>query len=116
LYPTLPHFNFDYENMRRSLINLIDNSLASIEEKGSGKIETSVQNGRAILHHHDSGNGIPEEIRQKIFEPYFSTKKSGMGLGLAIVKRIVEEHKGTISVESEKKGTNFTIELRLDDS
>ena len=66
----------------------------------------------AVIHYSDTGNGIPHEIREEIFEPYFSTKKSGMGLGLAIVKRIIEEHGGSISIESEEgKGTKFEIEL-----
>jgi signal transduction histidine kinase len=59
------------------------------------------QENQLTLTIEDNGPGIPPENLARIFEPYFSTKKSGMGLGLAIVKRIVEEHGGTISVTSE---------------
>ena len=111
---TLPELNFDHEKMRRVVINLIENGLDSINEKGVGDIQirTSLEDNMAVIHYSDTGNGILDEIREKIFEPYFSTKKSGMGLGLAIVKRIIEEHGGSISIESiEGKGTTFKIEL-----
>ena len=111
---TLPELHFDHEKMRRVIINLIENGLDSINEKGVGDIQirTSLEDKMAVIHYSDTGNGIPNEIREKIFEPYFSTKKSGMGLGLAIVKRIIEEHGGSISIESiEGKGTTFKIEL-----
>ena len=108
--------NFDHEKMRRVVINLIENGLDSINEKGVGDIQirTSLEDKMAVIHYSDTGNGIPDEIREKIFEPYFSTKKSGMGLGLAIVKRIIEEHGGSMSIESiEGKGTTFEIELPI---
>lgn len=113
---TLPEFDFDHEKMRRVLINLVENGMDSIREKGRGGIEiTTAKDGeQAILRYADTGGGIPQEIQQKIFEPYFSTKKSGMGLGLAIVKRIVTEHGGTISLTSEEgEGTEFIISLPL---
>lgn len=112
LDPQLPEINFDYEKMRRVLINLLENSLDSIHQKGAGeiRIRTSLEGGDVVIQHSDTGAGIAEDVRDKIFEPYFSTKKSGVGLGLAIVKRIVEEHGGTITVESlAGKGTDFYI-------
>jgi len=114
LESALPELNFDHEKTRRVLINLIENGLDSINEKGEGDIQirTNLEDKMAVIHYSDTGNGIPDEIREKIFEPYFSTKKSGMGLGLAIVKRIIEEHGGRISVQSkEGEGTTFEIEL-----
>ncbi|UCG99994.1 MAG: PAS domain-containing sensor histidine kinase, partial [Deltaproteobacteria bacterium] len=58
------------------------------------------------------GTGIPNEDKERLFEPYFSTKKSGTGLGLAIVSRIISDHNGLIRVEDNKpKGTRFIIEL-----
>lgn len=110
----LPEFNFDYEKMRRVLINLIENGFDSMKEKAGGvlKIQTKRENGRAALLVSDEGCGIPPELHNKIFEPYFSTKKSGMGLGLAIVKRIIDEHGGKITLESiENRGTTFCIQL-----
>ncbi|MFQ5676195.1 MAG: PAS domain-containing sensor histidine kinase, partial [bacterium] len=113
----LPELNFDFEKLRRVLINLIENGLDSIAEKGQGEIHitTNVEDGFAVIHYADTGNGIPDEIEEKIFEPYFSTKKSGVGLGLAIVKRIIDEHGGSILVESVPgEGTTFKIELPID--
>ncbi|MFQ6112785.1 MAG: ATP-binding protein [bacterium] len=114
LDPSLPEINFDYEKMRQVLINLIENSLDSIKSKGEGNIHiiTCQQDKASVLQVTDTGSGISPELKEKIFEPYFSTKKSGVGLGLAIVKRIVEEHGGKISVESiESEGTTFYIKL-----
>ncbi|MFQ5639570.1 MAG: ATP-binding protein [bacterium] len=112
----ISEFNFDYEKLRRVLINLIENGLDSMEKKPDGtlRVQTSHASGIAILHVSDMGSGIPKDVRDKIFEPYFSTKKSGVGLGLAIVKRIVQEHGGKILLQSEEgKGTTFIIELPL---
>lgn len=113
---TLPEFSFDYEKMRRVLINLIENGLDSMKDKPHGQltIKTTKMENTVHLQISDTGCGIAAEIRGKIFEPYFSTKKSGMGLGLAIVKRIVEEHGGKIHLESQEgEGTKFNIFLPI---
>jgi len=107
---------FDYEKMRRVLINLIENSLDSIRQKGGGKVELklSARENCARLICSDTGMGVPEELQKRIFEPYVSTKKSGMGLGLAIVRRVVTEHGGKITLKSDVgAGAVFTIELPL---
>ena len=76
---------------------------ASLEEKTGGQQE-------AILTVSDTGVGIPKEDLDRIFEPFFSTKPSGTGLGLATVARIVEDHRGTIDLHSERgKGTVITL-------
>lgn len=114
LSETLPDFSFDHEKMRRVVINLVENGLDSIREKGAGEIslKTEVSGERIRLLYSDTGNGMPVEIQDKIFEPYFSTKKSGMGLGMAVVKRVVDEHGGRIWFESESgAGTRFFVEL-----
>ncbi|MFQ5770838.1 MAG: PAS domain-containing sensor histidine kinase [bacterium] len=113
---TIPEFHFDYEKLRRVLINLIENSLDSM--KGTAErilqVKTSRENNFAVLQVSDNGCGVAPELKDKIFEPYFSTKKSGIGLGLAIVKRIVEEHGGKITLESQEgKGTTFYIKLSI---
>lgn len=113
---SVSEFDFDYEKLRRVLINLIENSLDSMQEQSDGHVyvKTNRKSETVILEVADSGTGIPADLREKIFEPYFSTKKSGVGLGLAIVKRIVEEHGGRLSLESqEMKGTTFRIELPI---
>ncbi|MFQ5708641.1 MAG: ATP-binding protein [bacterium] len=116
LEPTLPDMNFDYEKMRRVLINLIQNGIDSMSGQTAApvRVETRHQDNQVLLCVSDSGTGITEEMQAKIFEPYFSTKKSGMGLGLAIVKRIVEEHAGEITVESiVGQGTTFQLMFSL---
>jgi len=113
LEPTLPKLNFDWDAMRRVLINLIENALqASAIAQVIVRTSYLPQENRLTLAVEDNGSGIPPENLARIFEPYFSTKKSGMGLGLAIVKRIVEEHGGTISVTSEiRHGSAFICQF-----
>lgn len=117
--PELPEVRFDYEQVRRALINLIENALDSIASMESGRvtIATHREGEWVVLAVADNGGGIPADLTDKIFEPYFSTKKSGVGLGLAIVKRIVEEHGGSIFVESsEGKGARFTLRFPAENS
>jgi signal transduction histidine kinase len=77
-------------------------------------LTTRVQNneGSVEVSITDTGVGISEEAIAKVFEPYFSTKKTGFGLGLAVTKKIIDEHQGAIEVRSElDKGTTFTVRL-----
>ena len=110
----LPILNVDRDQMKRVMINLIKNSLAAIENGGKIRIRTSYnpQLQTVRLEVSDDGCGIPDEDKGKLFEPYFSTKKSGTGLGLAIVNAIISDHSGYIRVRDNKpKGTTFLIEL-----
>lgn len=113
LDPSLPQIHFDWEAMRRVLINLIENAFQASSQAEVTISTRLVISSKAIeMTVADTGPGIPLENLKKIFEPYFSTKKSGMGLGLAIVKRLVEEHHGAIAVVSEAgKGTRFIVTL-----
>ncbi|MBW1992802.1 MAG: PAS domain-containing protein, partial [Deltaproteobacteria bacterium] len=96
--PGLPPVLVDQEQIRRLLLNLVDNALASI--KNSGKISISLKGEPSEewveLVVADTGPGIPDKDKRRIFEPYFSTKRGGTGLGLAIVHSIVSDHDGTI--------------------
>jgi two-component system nitrogen regulation sensor histidine kinase NtrY len=110
----LPVVNVDRDQMKRVMINLIKNSLAAIENGGEIRIQTSydpkLQTVR--LEVSDDGCGIPDEDKGRLFEPYFSTKKSGTGLGLTIVNAIISDHNGYIRVRDNRpKGTTFIIEL-----
>jgi len=110
----LPVFNIDRDQMKRVMINLIKNSLAAIEREGKVRIETSYDPRLQMvrLEVSDDGCGIPDEEKGKLFEPYYSTKKSGTGLGLTIVNAIIADHNGYIRVrDNELKGTTFLIEL-----
>ena len=110
----LPVFNIDRDQMKRVMINLIKNSLASLERDGEIRIRTDYDPRMQIvrLEVSDNGCGIPDEDKGRLFEPYFSTKKTGTGLGLTIVNAIVADHNGYIRVRDNKpQGTTFVIEL-----
>jgi len=110
----LPVLNLDRDQMKRVMINLVKNSLTSIEDEGEIKIQTSYDPTLQMvrLEVSDDGCGIPDEDKKRLFEPYFSTRKSGTGLGLTIVNAIISDHNGYIRVRDNKpKGTTFLIEL-----
>ncbi|MFZ1980147.1 MAG: ATP-binding protein [Smithella sp.] len=97
----LPKFDLDAEQINRVMINLLDNAVAAINKK-NGRVEITVgydeQHHKAGVTVADDGAGVPSSHKMKVFEPYFSTKKSGTGLGLAIVSSIISDHHGQISV------------------
>jgi two-component system nitrogen regulation sensor histidine kinase NtrY len=110
----VPVFMFDRSQMKRVIINLLENAVEAMEGEGRVVIalgyDESLQTVRLTVS--DTGRGIPVGQRMRIFEPYFSTKKHGTGLGLAIVETIISEHKGIIRVEeNHPTGTRFIIEL-----
>ena len=110
----LPIFLFDREQMKRALLNLLDNAVASIKDRGQIDIVTFYDAGLKMvkIEIKDTGEGIPSELKNRLFEPYFSTKKTGTGLGLTIVHTIISDHHGFIRVrDNEPKGTVFVIEL-----
>jgi hypothetical protein len=102
----------DREYMRMCLINLILNSVQAIEDKGRITVSFASQDWVVRISVTDNGKGVEGEEINRIFEPYYSTKKLGIGLGLTITKRLVEEHAGTISAESSPgEKTVVTIEV-----
>ncbi len=104
--------DIDVHLLRRVLMNLINNSIDAIQEKGKIKIVLRELPNAYEIMISDNGCGIPNEIKEKIFEPQFSTKSSGKGLGLSIVKRICEKLNITLSFESEiNQGTTFILIL-----
>lgn len=110
----LPELQLDRDQIKRVLINLLENAVAAVAENGSVHIEScyNPELGMASLTVADTGHGIAREDRPRLFEPYFSTKKSGTGLGLSIVNTIITDHHGFIRVkDNEPKGTKFIIEL-----
>lgn len=118
--PDIPPFRFDPDQMKRVIVNLIDNSVAAVAKVPQPQIEIATGYDRDIktvrLSVSDNGEGIPAADRSRIFEPYYSTKESGTGLGLAIVKRIVEDHNGFIRATSnDPMGTKMTIEMPLNE-
>jgi two-component system nitrogen regulation sensor histidine kinase NtrY len=114
LDPHLPPVNLDAGQMRRALINLVDNAIAAIKKGGVIEISTRHVPGASMIHLEvsDTGMGISPEDKDRLFLPYFSTKKGGTGLGLAIVHRIISEHSGRIRVEdNHPHGTRMLVEL-----
>ena len=105
----------DAETLRSVLTNLYINALESLDGKGGAltvKISVAEDNHRTRIKISDTGKGIAPDNISHLFEPYFSTKETGTGLGLAIVKKAIDEHHGTINVQSELgRGTTFTITL-----
>lgn len=111
--PHLPAVPVDANLMRQAVLNLLVNAQQVLPSGGEITLRTAVNGESVKLSVNDTGPGIPPDVRSKIFNLYFSTKPGGTGLGLPMVKRIVEEHHGTIEVESEPgRGTTFTICLK----
>jgi two-component system, NtrC family, nitrogen regulation sensor histidine kinase NtrY len=112
----LPEFKFDPDQIKRVLVNLIDNAVAAVQSESSPviKIQTEYNKAQQVLKISisDNGVGIPARDKARVFEPYFSTKEKGTGLGLPIVKSIIEDHSGVIrALDAEPKGTKMYIEL-----
>jgi two-component system, NtrC family, nitrogen regulation sensor histidine kinase NtrY len=114
----LPRVMADPEAIKRVLANLVDNAA----EATHNSMVREIQIATSLLTSHDaieisvadSGHGVTEEVKERLFLPYFSTKKRGTGLGLAIVSRIIEDHHGSIRVEENTPvGTRFVLELPL---
>jgi two-component system nitrogen regulation sensor histidine kinase NtrY len=112
--PGVPLVRLDAEQVRRVIINLVDNAIEAMERRGRIVVETQVDHANSVARVvvADDGPGIPLAEREKLFLPYYSTKRRGSGLGLAIVRRIIAEHGGSIEVgDNLPRGTRFTIEL-----
>ncbi len=111
-----PALELDAEQMRRVLINLIENGLDASGKNGQIEIRTRTSGDTTILSVIDNGPGVPIEDRLRIFQPYVSTKESGMGLGLAVVHNIIEDHGGHISVQDAPAGgAQFDLHLPIPD-
>lgn len=108
----LPALKLDARYIKQALLNLIKNAMAAMSDGGRLGIETRANGDGVQVRVSDTGEGIPPEIMDKIFEPYFTTKPFGTGLGLTIVFKIVKAHFGDIAVASRVgEGTTFTITL-----
>jgi len=115
----LPDIQADPEQLKEVIVNLIVNACEAMEKGGSivireeERLDPSLAR-TAVIHVSDNGPGISEAIREKVLQPFFTTKEEGTGLGLSIAARIVEEHQGRLEFSSNPgKGTTFTIALPL---
>jgi len=106
----------DPTRLKQALWNLLANALDATKDGGVIRVvlEPDAATRQAVLTVQDSGFGIPPEVRDRMFEPFTTTKEKGTGLGLAIVMSIVTDHGGTIDAESSPgRGTVFTMRLPL---
>lgn len=118
---SLPSLVFDPDQMQRIINNLVDNALAAVIDKPDGHIVIRTHYDSVLkiarIEVEDNGPGIPANLRERIFEPYVTTKQHGTGLGLAIVKRMVEDHQGFIRAHSDGRSqTKFVIELPVNEA
>lgn len=97
--------------LRQTLKNLIQNAIEAMPDGGILKIDGSLKGKDYILSIRDSGKGIPEDIREKVFIPFFTTKPHGSGLGLSIVHKAITAHGGEVTFESSPQGTTFTLRI-----
>lgn len=112
----LPPAPLDPAQIKQVLVNLIKNAIQAMTRGGTLTLQTDASVDGVILTVADTGGGIPQEQINRIFEPFYTTKKKGSGLGLMIVQRIVREHKGRIELESHVgQGTVFRVWLPLHD-
>jgi two-component system nitrogen regulation sensor histidine kinase NtrY len=112
----IPSLELDREQIKRVVMNLLDNAVAAVADNGEIGIATGYDPSRGVVYLEvaDNGCGVAPEVRARIYEPYFSTKKNGTGLGLTIVSQIIEDHRAYIRVRpNEPRGTKFTIEFSV---
>lgn len=114
LKPDIPFILADEERLRQVFTNIIVNALQALNGEGVLKIVSSSNEEGVEVHFEDNGPGINDETKEKVFNPFFTTKAEGTGLGLAVSYGIIQTLKGTISVQSSPgKGTNFRVFLPI---
>jgi len=112
LDPSIGKRSLDAGLLKQAFLNLVLNAIQSMPKGGSLTVESYLRDGMIVVNIIDTGTGISDENRRKLFSPFFTTKKNGTGLGLAITYRIIENHRGRIDVASEPgKGATFTVKI-----
>ena len=110
-FSDLPDVWLDEKYFKQAMLNIIQNSIAAITDNGVIEIEAYQEQNYVNINIIDNGQGIPDDIQTKIFDPYFTTKNTGTGLGLTILYKIIKEHNGAINFSSKEGETVFTIRL-----
>jgi two-component system sensor histidine kinase HydH len=112
LAPSLPPIEADPNQLKQVLVNLVKNALEATDKKGKIQLSSGAQDAQVWFTVQDTGKGMPEEVLEKIFNPFYTTKDKGTGLGLAVINKIVSDHHGTITVDSVAgSGSTFTVRL-----
>ena len=110
-FAPVPAVDVDVARFKRCVMNLVLNGAQAMPSGGPIRVGVSTRDGRVRLEVSDEGPGVPADVRDRIFEPFVTTKQDGVGLGLALTKRIVEDHGGAIGFDPAERGTTFWIEL-----
>jgi two-component system sensor histidine kinase HydH len=114
LDPNLPAIEADPNQIKQVLVNLVKNALEATEGKGEILLSSGFKNAQVWFAVQDMGKGMPDEVLEKIFHPFYTTKDKGTGLGLAVINKIVTDHHGTITVASVTgSGSTFTVRLPI---
>lgn len=109
-----PILEASYQMFKRALTNLIQNAMQAMPNEGKLSIHAYLEHSTAKVSVSDTGEGIPEDVKARLFKPLFTTKAKGQGLGLAVVKRLIEAQGGTVDFESENgNGAKFTLNLPI---
>ena len=101
----------DQVRLEQVFLNLIVNAMEAMPNGGTLKISTIENDDTVSVKFSDSGHGVPENLQDKIFDPYFTNKSGGTGLGLAVCDKIVRQHFGTLDFDTSNSGTTFTVKL-----
>ncbi len=118
----LPRFRMDPEQLQQVLLNLVLNGIQALDQEGKITLQAKVLSGSGTPNRpnyvevsvSDTGGGIPRDLMEKIFRPFYTTKRGGTGLGLSLCRRIISQHGGTLTAESEvNKGSRFIIRLPM---
>jgi len=110
----VPDMPLDANQMKQAFYNLIRNACQAMQDGGKLTVMSTYNDNEVIISFQDAGKGITREHMGNLFQPFFTTRKTGTGLGLLIVRRIVREHGGEIDIESrEGQGTKVTLFLPL---
>ncbi len=114
LDPKLPALTADPNQMKQVVLNLVKNAFEAMDSGGRVVLASGAEDNQVWFSVEDTGGGMPPEVLDKIFNPFFTTKKKGTGLGLAVIHKIIADHHGSVSVQSlPDQGTTFRINLPI---
>jgi two-component system, sporulation sensor kinase E len=112
IQPDLPFVRGESDRIKQCLINLIENAIEAMDKGGTVTVKARLDREYVLIQVEDTGVGMSESQLEKVFSPFFTTKKKGYGLGLSMIKKIIEEYGGQVEIASkEGKGTAVTLKI-----